>query len=308
MTAPAPFWPEFSQSSPLSGRSPGGQRGVGAVLAVVVGIGLSLPALADPLPKVMSLNVCTDQLTMLVAEPSQILSVSNLSTDPSLSYLSKQAAHLSKNRGLAEEAFVQKPDLVVTGTYSLHNTTQLLGRLGYRVEEFAFDQSLDAIPRDLRRIGWLLQRPERAEALAADFERGKQAFEQPVCGEDPTLVVFEQNGVAIGGGTLGDAAIRLAGFRNLAAEAGFAGMAPLPLEQLIAMRPDVIVLPEPMASTPSLADGIAHHPALAALENTRTGSFVPGASWTCGGPFVLEAVKALRQLRNEIVACEPATR
>lgn len=263
---------------------------------------------ADALPTVVSLNVCTDQLAMMVAAQGQILSVSNLSTDPSLSFLAADAARLPKNRGLAEEVFVSRPDVVVTGTYSLHNTTQLLRHLGYRVEEFAFNQSLEAIPADIRRMGRALGRDVVAEDIATRFEREKAELERPLCGKDPSLVVFEQNGIALGAGTLGDAAVRLAGFRNLAAENGVAGMAPLPLETLVTLAPDVIVLPKPLAGTPALADTVATHPAFRAMQNTRTGSFVPRTSWTCGGPFVLEAVKALRNLRKELVACAAEAR
>ena len=104
-------------------------------------------------PSVASLNVCTDQLAMLLAEPGQLKSVSNLARDPTLS-------------SLHEKALVAKPDLVVTGTFSLHNTTGLLSRLGFAVEEFAYAQSVETIPADIRRMGRLLKQSARAGAMA----------------------------------------------------------------------------------------------------------------------------------------------
>lgn len=251
----------------------------------------------------MSLNVCTDQLALLVAERGQIVSLSNLSTDPNLSYLAERAEGLPQNRGLAEEVFLARPDRIVTGIYSLHNTTGLLRRIGVAVEEFDFNQTLDTIPGELRRMGRIAGRPAEAEALARGYELERAELEAGLCGEDPTLVAYEQNGIALGAGTLADAAIRAAGFRNLAADRGFEGMAPFPLEDLVASRPDVVVLPDVLAGTPALADQIADHPAIRAMPGTLTGRFVPRGAWSCGGPFVLEAVKALRAVRDRIVAC-----
>lgn len=275
-------------------------------LAAAIWIGTATAALAEPLPRVMSLNVCTDQLVLMLAEPEQIVSVSDLATDPNLSFFHEKAEGLPQNGGRAEEVFLARPDRIVTGVYSLHNTTALLRRLGFEVEEFDFNQTLDTIPREVRRMGSILGQKARAETVAGDYESQRDALDRSLCGEDPTLVAYEQNGIALGAGTLADAAIRAAGFRNLAAERGFQGMAPFPLETLVASRPDVVVLPDILAGTPSLADQISDHPAIDAIPGTLAGRFVPRGSWSCGGPFVLEAVKALRRLRDKLVQCPRA--
>ena len=121
---------------------------------------LAAPGLAqDLLPTVASLNVCTDQLAMALAAPGQLKSVSALARDPMLSPMHEQANAYSVNRGLAEEVFTLKPDVIVTGTFSLHNTTSLLERLGFRVEPFGYTQTLDTIPNDIRRMGiWIIHR------------------------------------------------------------------------------------------------------------------------------------------------------
>jgi iron complex transport system substrate-binding protein len=97
--------------------------------------------------------------------------------------------------------------------------------------------------------------------------------------------------------------MRAAGLKNLAAELGYAGMAPFPLELLIEHRPDVVILPEQLSEAPSLADLTLKDPALRALKGTRFGHFVPEGAWSCGGPFVLEAVKALARVRQQVSPC-----
>jgi iron complex transport system substrate-binding protein len=251
----------------------------------------------------MSLNVCTDQLAMLLAEPGQLVSVSELATDPGLSFHADLAASYAHNRGLAEEVLVARPDIVVTGAYSLHNTTPLLRRLGYRIEEFQYAQTLDTIPGEIRRMGAILGAQSRGEGMANAFERELSRIESERCGDDPTAIAYDQNGIAMGQGSLIDSAMKAAGLRNIAAELGYSGMAPFPLELLVEKRPDIVVLPEPLADTPALADLIASHPAIRALGEGTLRIHLPRGSASCGGPFVIEAVKALAKARRRIVSC-----
>lgn len=264
------------------------------------------PVHAEPPARVMSLNLCTDVLAMPLAAPGQLVSVSFLARDPALSPLHVEAETYPVNHGRAEEVFLARPDLVLTGTYTLHNTTQLLKRLDMQVAEFSFVQTLDTIPDDIRRMGALLGRKRQAEAMAADFEAQLAGIEARRCARRPTALAYEQNGVAVGEGTLAHSVLAAAGFRNLAAERGISGMAPFPLELVVSERPDVIIIPSGESEGPALGARVPRHRALRALPETRIGAFVPPGTWSCGGPAVLDAVKALDALRQEIAPCGEA--
>lgn len=290
----------------LEGRDPRGPslRLPARLLAALLASCVAGQAAAGSAPgRVMSLNVCTDQLAMLLAAPGQLVSVSELASDPGLSFHADLAAAYPHNRGLAEEVLVAKPDVVVTGAYSLHNTTPLLRRLGYRLEEFQYAQTLDTIPGEIRRMGAILGAEPKAEDLARSFESELARIASGRCGDAPTAIAYDQNGIAMGQGTLVDSAIRAAGLRNLAAERGYAGMAPFPLELLVETRPDIVVLPEPLADTPALADLIASHPAIRALGEGTLRIHLPRGSASCGGPFVIEAVRALADARRRTASC-----
>lgn len=266
---------------------------------------LAAPAAAEStLPRVMSLNVCTDQLVLALADPGQILSLSELADDPDLSFHSATAAAYAKNRGLAEEVFLVRPDVVVTGTYSLHNTTQLLRHIGTRVETFDYAQTLDSVPGAVRRMGAILGQTARAETVASDYEAELAALSSQPAAAAPTAIIYEQNGVVLGAGTLADSVLKAAGFRNLAAERGYDGMAPFPLELLVRDRPDLVLLGSPFPGAPSLADQFVEHPAIAAMPALRRKSVVPRGSWACAGPFTIEAVRALKTLREEMAAAK----
>ncbi|MFC5585554.1 ABC transporter substrate-binding protein [Nitratireductor kimnyeongensis] len=270
-------------------------------LVLLVGALLVVPVSASP-KRVMSLNLCTDQLAMTLAEPDQLVSVSFLAREPSLSMLHEKAQRYPVNHGLAEEVFLENPDLIVTGTYSLHNTTAMLKRLGFHVEEFSFAQTLETIPGEVRRMGALIGQEKRAETIADDFTRELEAIAAGQCGKAPTMIAYDQNGIASGRGTLADSVIRAAGFANLAAEMDIVGVAPFPLEQVITAQPDVINV-NVGHTAPTLGEYVPRHPAIAALPDTRIGAFVPEGSLSCGTPSVIEAVRALVALRAEIAPC-----
>lgn len=278
-------------------------------LCLGAGVALAAPASSQPAAdedapaRVMSLNVCTDQLAMALAAPGQLISVSFLARDPAQSAMHEEAEAYPLNHGRAEEVFLAGPDLVVTGTYSLHNTTELLRRMNVRVEEFSFVQTLETIPGEIRRMGALLGREHKARKLAAAFTAELSKIRAGQCARRPTALAYEQNGVALGAGTLADSVIEAAGFTNLAAQQGVQGMAPFSLEMVVEKKPDVIILPGGRNAAPSLGARVPRHPALEALPQTRIGAFVPSGSWSCGSPAVLEAIRALDALRNEIAPC-----
>ncbi len=141
------------------------------LVAGVLCTALPFGARAGEVPRrVVSMNVCTDQMAMLVADKGQLYSVSYLSTDGSTSALAAEAKSYVVNHGLAEEIFLMKPDLVIAGTYTTRTTVDLLKRLGFAVEEFAPEASIAEVRANLLRMGKLLGRQQRADRLVAEMD------------------------------------------------------------------------------------------------------------------------------------------
>lgn len=134
---------------------------------LAVGLALFVRNSADAVEipqRVVSINVCTDQLALLLAGEGQLQSVSYLSQDPELSVMAAKAQKVTVNHAQAEEVFLMKPDLVLAGTFSSRATVGLLRRLGVRVEEFAPARSFGDIEAHLRRMGELLGRQAEASS------------------------------------------------------------------------------------------------------------------------------------------------
>jgi iron complex transport system substrate-binding protein len=269
---------------------------IGLLLALVASTG---PVAAEAPKRVVSMNVCTDQMAMLVAAPGQLHSVSFLAGDEGSSALADRAGDYAVNHGLAEEVFLMQPDLVLAGTYTTRATVDLLRRLDIRVEEFAPEQDFDDVRANLRRMGDLLEQPERAEAVVADLDgRLAEIAARPATGR--TVATYYANSYTSGTGTLVDAVIAASGLTNLAAELGLAGTARLPLELLLLARPDLVADGEARQPTPALAAQNFAHPAYRALVADRASVVVPPAQTVCGTPFTAEAARLLRDAAGSL--------
>lgn len=286
--------------------------GGGGRRATTLAAALALALAAVPAPlgaqqapgRVVSINLCTDQLAMALAKPGQIVSVSRLARDPELSDMSEQADRLPVNNGQAEEIVPLRPDLVLAGRYTARATVALLRRLGWRVEEFAPARSFADIRADIERMGALLGRQQRASELVDAFDARLAALRKALPpGRTPLAALYHAGDRTEGRGTLADDILAAAGWRNLAADLGIDGGGALPLEVLVANRPDVVLVGDAEASWSTAATPNVRHPALImAIGGGDRLSVLPDRATICGTPSVVEAVRQLADARRRLIA------
>ncbi len=264
--------------------------------------------MADPV-RVVSMNLCTDQLAMMLAKPGQLVSVSYIARDPDASAMADVAQGYPINHGLAEEIYLLQPDLVVTGTFSAPATTAMLRRLGVPVAVFDPATSLQDVAARLLQMGAALNRRDAAEELVAEFEQQLAAFDQVNAagantgdasgrtGTDadagrPRAALYDANTYTSGPQTLAGQILEAAGFANIASELGYTGPARLPLEQLVMAKPDMLVANTPHDS-PARSEENLTHPVLRHLSTPQTTGQIRQADWVCGTPHVLRAIDRL---------------
>jgi iron complex transport system substrate-binding protein len=261
-------------------------------LWAAAGVWSLTPALADQPARVVSINLCTDQLAMLLADPGQLVSVTHLASDPLASSMVAEAAGYQVNRGQAEQVFLMRPDLVLAGTYTPAGTVDLLRRLGIAVVQVAPVAALADVPSQIRVVGAAMGQGARAEAMAQHFEAEVAALR--VAGPQATAAFYYPNGYTTGAGTLADEVLGLTGFSNLGAAAGVTGGGILPLERLVIAAPQVLVTSTPYPGA-SRSEEILQHPALAAVSGAAR---VPSdADWVCGTPHLLRAIRGMALVR-----------
>lgn len=266
----------------------------GALMALVPAHAQS--SLSDPPRRIVSLNMCTDQLLLDLVEPERIAGVSFLATDRTLSADWRRLAPFKKLKGTAEEVLALKPDLVIAGEYTTGATVDLLRRLGQNVLIVPMATDFDGMRKTVRQIAAAVGEMARAEKVLNDFDERLSAARSTVQSR-PTAIAYQVGSFVSGPESLLDAALTAAGYRNLARELALGAGGRLPLEQLVTTPPDLLVL----ANAPNdfrtvLADNL-RHPALAQLMQRRPSVHLPMPYWMCATPKIAEAVEILASMK-----------
>jgi iron complex transport system substrate-binding protein len=126
-------------------------------------------------------------------------------------------------------------------------------------------------------------------------QRRRLDYQGPTVG---LAAVLQPNRATAGKGSLMDELLRLSGFRNLAAELGIPAYGRLPLESVLAGRPDLLVLDGDANTHPARATEFVDHNALQALAGRVRLVSIPLRNSVCAGPDNFEVLKLLAEARR----------
>jgi len=256
----------------------------------------ALPAAARP-HRVASLNLCTDEMLVALADPEDIASLSPLAHDPDLSIVADRAAGLPDNRNSAEELIREGVDLVLAENSAANATVAVLRRVGVRVETVPMVERLEEVAPAFDRIASFLGQEARGAALLAQMRAKLAAV--PVPAMRVQALFYESGGWSDGAGTMQDDLLTAAGFANHAASMGYTGSIKLPLERVVAEPPDLLITQRYRAGEISLAETWLDHPALASIPHRIV---IPTRLAICGTPAIADAVTMLAQMQTPSVA------
>ena len=250
------------------------------------------------LPRVVSINLCTDQFLVALADLDQILGLSPYARDRSRSGIARQAEGLLVLSGTAEEVLVLRPDIVLAGRFTARATREMLRAHGLQVVELDVARSVDQARDQLRQIGVLLGQPDRTAAAVARLDAALDRMRRigagrPTAGR-PTILPLERRGWVAGGETLLGSVLAASGLVLAGAGPGqdFGGF--MPLERIVALHPDLLLVSETGARAEDQGAALLDHPALARLYPAAKRVPLPSAaSLMCGGPGLAEGIDRL---------------
>ncbi|MDQ8727728.1 ABC transporter substrate-binding protein [Bradyrhizobium sp. LHD-71] len=263
-------------------------------------LALLLPTSAGAAQKIVSLNLCTDELLLRLADRPRIASVTWLSRDPATSNVAALAERVPVNYGSAEQVVVSNPDLVLAGTFTTRVTVSMLKRTAVPVVEFGVPRSLDEVRQQIRDVAALVQAEDKGKQLIDEINRRIDAVASKARAVRPTAVVLNPNGATVARGTLADQVMTAAGLENIAARLNIDNYGEIPLEMVALHQVDVLIVSASRDGPPSQATEMLRHPILSKLARTRI-VVLPGRLWNCGGPGVAEAVERLDAVATDVV-------
>jgi iron complex transport system substrate-binding protein len=262
------------------------------IAAFAASLALSAAAQGAALPqRIVSFNLCSDQLILALADPGQIAGLSPYAANPVLSVLPAQGARHPRLDWSAESVVSVRPDLVVTGP-SDRPTQAMLAALGMPVATIGLVSDIDAAMSEAREVGRWVGHPERGEAMAQAIAKAAQRLKGARSSTSRTALIIERGGYAAGPQSLAAAMLDAAGLKLPAGgPTGYGGF--VSLEHLLVMRPDVLVLKDAPDAPSDQGALFLTHPALRALYPETKRISLPTRYTLCGGPALIEGLNYL---------------
>jgi len=272
-----------------------------SVIAALVGNVSPSNSAEAKLQRVMSLNLCADQLVLMLVPKERIASVSFLSRASEKPLITAESVGARINYGTLEEVLVEKPDIVIAGTASTPTTREFLKRANIPLIEVPVATNFDQIRTSTRLVGRAVGEEAKAESLLAAMD----ATLAELAATKPTrrIVVADWGGggEVSGKGTLFDAILTAAGGINLADSMRDTRFGSFDFEQLLVLNPDIIAFGDGSTEKPGLRREQIQHRIVQRVYRDRQITY-PESLYACGLPQSANAAKALRGAMLDIEA------
>ncbi len=198
---------------------------------------------------IVSLNLGTDEILFELVEPARIAALSYLADDEGLSSIKTAAAAVPKLKSRNPEAILAlAPDLVLAADGIPEEVTATLRDSGVPVFLSKSPQSLEAVFIRIEKIGRITGHSAKAELLQDKLRQRLLAVQKKTAKipetQRRTVLAFSFSGPFGREGGMFDDMCQQAGIKNGAAVLGLTKNQLMSKEQVVALDPDVILLPD----------------------------------------------------------------
>ena len=246
------------------------------------------PVKAPAVPqRIVSINLCADQLVLALADRGQIAGLTKNATDVEMSGEAAKARGIPLLSNSAEQILAIEPDLIVGMPASRSAALRALPRQDYPLLDLATANTLDEIYTSIRETAAAVGHPERGNALIARMQGELAGLPKP--GKDRVAAYYQRRGYMTGTGTLIDEMMTRVGLVNLAGELGKPPLSQLSLEEMVAAEPDFLIVESATDVVTDQGSEMLHHPAIKDIPRISIAQ-----AWTvCGSPAYTQAARSM---------------
>ena len=270
------------------------RRGLLALAALLGGAGVlwagspAPPAKAPAVPqRIVSINLCADQLVLALADRKQIVGLTKNATDDEMSGEAANARGLPLLSNSAEQILAIEPDLIVGMPASRSAALRALPEQTYPLLDLDTANTLDEIYKSIRQTAVAVGHPERGDALIARMQGELAGLPKP--GKGRVAAYYQRRGYMTGTGTLIDELMTRVGLVNLAGKLGKPPLSQLSIEEMVAAQPDYLIVESATDKVTDQGSEMLHHPALKDIPRIS----VPQAWTVCGSPAYTQAARSM---------------
>lgn len=237
--------------------------------------------------RIVSINLCADQLVLALADRGQIAGLTKNATDVEMSGEAAKAAGIPLLSNSAEQILAIEPDLIIGMPASRSAALRALPRQDYPLLDLATANTLDEIYTSIRETAAAVGHPERGSALIARMQGELAGLPKP--GKGRVAAYYQRRGYMTGTGTLIDELMGRVGLVNLAGKLGKPPLSQLSLEEMVAAEPDFLIVESATDVVTDQGSEMLHHPAIKDIPRIS----IPQAWTVCGSPAYTQAARSM---------------
>lgn len=255
-------------------------------------------AIAKP-SRVASINLCTDQLLLAIADRDQIVGVSIMAGNKNLSFLSGLAHGIPGIRGNAEELLRIRADLVLMGTHDRPLVKNILRNRNAKTLPLKAWRTIEMGQKQIMRLSEILGQKERGIRIVSEIKSALTYLRDNARRHSPgkSIIVLQRRGYVLRSGLVNQL-LRIAGFKDIAGQMKPGASGIVSLEKIVSQRPDFIVVESSITDPADQGEAKLVHPALQHLYPKNRRMVLPSILGICGGP---STAVLIRQLADEII-------
>lgn len=252
--------------------------------------------------RIVSLSVSTDEILIRLVLAQRIAALSYLADDGGISNITEQAKAVpARVRANAESIIALRPDLVIVPAWQPVELIQLLRGAGIPVYVYKAAATIDEVKQSIASIAQAVGEEQAGRQLISDMDNELAQIAQRVqhvpLDERKVVIKYTVTGVVDGIGSTFDDICRYAGVVNGAASAGLKMSELLTKEEIVAVNPDVILLPTwdygSKTDIKAFGHGIQTDPALQSVTAIRQRNLisVQESHLACSSQYIVQGVR-----------------
>ena len=250
-------------------------------------IALATSTYAGP-KRIASLNLCTDELLLSLADPDQIISLTWLAREESLSPFFEPARPYHQNNGRASDVIPLNPDLVFLSEFSPANTLGLLETVGVKSVVVPEPRTTKQLLENIRAMSSAIDQVKKGEKLISLFSSRLKSIAEDTSRQKTSALLLSPGIASFGSSAVKIEILKMLNIRVLNQEKPSLANRYLSIEELTRSSPDFVIIDKYSSDYPSVSEEILKHPLIQSSLKTIE---VEAKDWLCSTHNLLDTIE-----------------
>lgn len=197
--------------------------------------------------RIISLTLSGDEMLLSLVKPNQIVGLSGkINQDSDVSNVVIKAKSFPRIENNVEEILNLDPDFVIAADWMKKESLSELREMGVPIYVYKTPKNFEEQKKLILELSSLIGEKKTGQRIVDDMEKRLLFVQKNIVRTEegkPRIILYTPFETTSGKGTTFDDMVKKIGGINLASEAGIFGSKQISKEELIALNPDIIIVP-----------------------------------------------------------------